>query len=164
MHTHHLHAASQYSLPGMCHSRFAGVQSFTHRNELFQFDADVKKVNLGLCCQVGVLTRHILDDGRGFARSKVFKHGHEEATGRTSSIGQHNLCVSTLLLPCWLPPVTAEPRAAASVASIWTEDNICAAYQCIDYARAPCHAVQTQPACCNNYCVVTFWKPWLSRL
>ena len=44
--------------------------------------------------QVGVLTRHILDDGRGFARSKVFKHGHEEATGRTSSIGQHNLCVS----------------------------------------------------------------------
>ncbi len=47
--------------------------------------------------QVGVLTRHILDDGRGFARSKVFKHGHEEATGRTSSIGQHNLCVSSLL-------------------------------------------------------------------
>ena len=46
--------------------------------------------------QVGVLTRHILDDGRGFARSKVFKHGHEEATGRTSSIGQHNLCVSKL--------------------------------------------------------------------
>jgi len=52
---------------------------------------------LGVPLQVGVLTRHILDDGRGFARSKVFKHGHEEATGRTSSIGQHNLCVSSLL-------------------------------------------------------------------
>ncbi len=52
---------------------------------------------LGVTLQVGVLTRHILDDGRGFARSKVFKHGHEEATGRTSSIGQHNLCVSSLL-------------------------------------------------------------------
>ena len=25
---------------------------------------------------------------------QVFKHGHESATGRTSSIGQHNLCVS----------------------------------------------------------------------
>ena len=50
-----------------------------------------------LLAQVGVLTRHILDDGRGFARSKVFKHGHEEATGRTSSIGQHNLCVSRQL-------------------------------------------------------------------
>ena len=54
-------------------------------------------------CQVGVLTRHILDDGRGFARSKVFKHGHEEATGRTSSIGQHNLCVSTLPLAPYPP-------------------------------------------------------------
>ena len=31
--------------------------------------------------QVGVLTRSILDDGRGLARSKVFKHGHEEDTG-----------------------------------------------------------------------------------
>ena len=45
---------------------------------------------------VGVLTRSMLDDGRGAARSKVFKHGHEESTGRTSSIGQHNLCVRDL--------------------------------------------------------------------
>ncbi|KAL6758071.1 GTP binding protein [Haematococcus lacustris] len=35
----------------------------------------------------------MLDDGRGLARSKVFKHAHEEATGRTSSIGQHTLCL-----------------------------------------------------------------------
>lgn len=28
-----------------------------------------------------MLTRSVLDDGRGFARSKVFKHGHEESTG-----------------------------------------------------------------------------------
>lgn len=34
-----------------------------------------------------------MDDGRGLARSKVFKHGHEASTGRTSSIGQHNLCL-----------------------------------------------------------------------
>lgn len=44
---------------------------------------------------VGVLTRHILDDGRGYARSRVFKHSHEEATGRTSSIGQHNLVLDS---------------------------------------------------------------------
>jgi GTPase len=25
----------------------------------------------------------------------VFKHHHEEATGRTSSIGQHNLCLDS---------------------------------------------------------------------
>lgn len=63
-----------------------------------------------------MLTRHILDDGRGFARSKVFKHGHEEATGRTSSIGQHNLCVSTLPLA----PYPPHPAARTRVASIRT--------------------------------------------
>lgn len=41
---------------------------------------------------VGVLTRGVLDDGRGAARSKVFRHPHEEATGRTSSVSQHNVC------------------------------------------------------------------------
>lgn len=55
--------------------------------------AVIGNVDSGKSTMVGVLTRSILDDGRGFARSKVFKHGHEEATGRTSSIGQHNLCV-----------------------------------------------------------------------
>jgi small GTP-binding protein len=35
---------------------------------------------------VSTLTNKILDDGRGFARSKVFKHKHEQETGRTSSI------------------------------------------------------------------------------
>lgn len=50
-------------------------------------------VGAGKSTMVGVLTRSMLDDGRGAARSKVFKHGHEESTGRTSSIGQHNLCV-----------------------------------------------------------------------
>lgn len=57
--------------------------------------AIIGNVDSGKSTMVGVLTRHILDDGRGFARSKVFKHGHEEATGRTSSIGQHNLCLDS---------------------------------------------------------------------
>jgi len=46
----------------------------------------------------------VLDDGRGLARSKVFKHEHEGVTGRTSSIGQHNLCVSARL---WKVPSIA---------------------------------------------------------
>jgi GTPase len=29
------------------------------------------------------------------AGSQVFKHHHEESTGRTSSIGQHNLCLDS---------------------------------------------------------------------
>ncbi|KAJ9515779.1 hypothetical protein QJQ45_008684, partial [Haematococcus lacustris] len=52
--------------------------------------AVIGNVDSGKSTLVGVLTRSMLDDGRGLARSKVFKHAHEEATGRTSSIGQHN--------------------------------------------------------------------------
>ena len=44
---------------------------------------------------MGVLTRGVLDDGRGAARSKVFRHAHEESTGRTSSIGQHCVCLDS---------------------------------------------------------------------
>jgi GTPase len=57
--------------------------------------AIIGNVDSGKSTMVGVLTRSILDDGRGLARSKVFKHSHEEATGRTSSIGQHNLCLDS---------------------------------------------------------------------
>ncbi|GAB4820818.1 hypothetical protein N2152v2_007864 [Parachlorella kessleri] len=57
--------------------------------------AIIGNVDSGKSTMVGVLTRSILDDGRGLARSKVFKHGHEEDTGRTSSIGQHTLCLGS---------------------------------------------------------------------
>ena len=36
---------------------------------------------------VGVLSKCVLDDGRGLMRGKVLQHGHELNTGRTSSIG-----------------------------------------------------------------------------
>mmetsp|Transcript_6842 Transcript_6842/g.11648 ORF Transcript_6842/g.11648 Transcript_6842/m.11648 type:complete len:619 (-) Transcript_6842:561-2417(-) len=55
--------------------------------------AIIGNVDSGKSTLVGVLTRTMLDDGRGLARSKVFKHSHEEETGRTSSIGQHNMCL-----------------------------------------------------------------------
>jgi GTPase len=57
--------------------------------------AIIGNVDSGKSTMVGVLTRSVLDDGRGSARSKVFKHGHEESTGRTSSIGQHNLILDS---------------------------------------------------------------------
>ena len=55
-----------------------------HSQHIYHAFASCKGLicHLGLCSQVGVLTRHILDDGRGFARSKVFKHGHEEGNGQ----------------------------------------------------------------------------------
>ena len=76
--------------------------------------AVIGNVDSGKSTMVGVLTRSILDDGRGFARSKVFKHGHEEATGRTSSIGQHNLCVR----PCWGAGAAWHPRGHALQARV----------------------------------------------
>lgn len=38
---------------------------------------------------IGVLTGGSMDNGRGLARSRVFMHKHESATGRTSCISQH---------------------------------------------------------------------------
>lgn len=50
--------------------------------------AVIGNVDSGKSTLVGVLTKGIMDDGRGFARSKVFNFGHELSNGRTSSIGQ----------------------------------------------------------------------------
>lgn len=41
-----------------------------------------------------MLTTNILDDGRGLARAKMFRHPHEIATGRTSSVGESLVCVN----------------------------------------------------------------------
>jgi translation elongation factor EF-Tu-like GTPase len=45
-------------------------------------------VDAGKSSFVGVITRGVLDNGRGYARSFVFKHKHEQETGRTSSSSQ----------------------------------------------------------------------------
>ena len=49
--------------------------------------ATIGNVDAGKSTLVGVLTRDFLDDGRGKARSVLFRHAHEKATGRTSAIG-----------------------------------------------------------------------------
>lgn len=50
--------------------------------------AVIGNVDSGKSTMVGVLTKCIMDDGRGSARQKVFNFSHEAANGRTSSIGQ----------------------------------------------------------------------------
>ena len=50
--------------------------------------AVIGNVDSGKSTLVGVLTKGIMDDGRGSARLKVFNFSHEAANGRTSSIAQ----------------------------------------------------------------------------
>lgn len=58
---------------------------------------DIIELRLSMCGNVdsgkstltSVLTRGCRDDGRGFARSFVFRHRHEQDTGRTSSVSEH---------------------------------------------------------------------------
>jgi GTPase len=47
----------------------------------------VGNVDSGKSTSLGVLTKGVLDDGRGKARVNLFKHKHEIESGRTSSIG-----------------------------------------------------------------------------
>lgn len=49
--------------------------------------AVVGNVDAGKSTLLGVLTHGELDNGRGFARMKLFRHKHEMETGRTSSVG-----------------------------------------------------------------------------
>eukprot|EP01002_Notosolenus_urceolatus_P014734 NODE_651_length_1881_cov_16.310590_g523_i0.p1 GENE.NODE_651_length_1881_cov_16.310590_g523_i0~~NODE_651_length_1881_cov_16.310590_g523_i0.p1 ORF type:complete len:597 (-),score=148.87 NODE_651_length_1881_cov_16.310590_g523_i0:91-1764(-) len=48
-------------------------------------------VDSGKSTLVGVLTRGMLDNGRGLVRAKVFRHRHELETGRTSAISEQLL-------------------------------------------------------------------------
>ncbi|KAJ1569776.1 Short integuments 2, mitochondrial [Nowakowskiella sp. JEL0078] len=49
--------------------------------------AVVGNVDAGKSTLLGVLTKDLLDDGRGKARVNLFKHKHEIESGRTSSVG-----------------------------------------------------------------------------
>lgn len=44
-------------------------------------------VDAGKSTLLGVLTHGELDNGRGTARQKLFRHKHEMESGRTSSVG-----------------------------------------------------------------------------
>uniref|UniRef100_A0AC34FGV8 Tr-type G domain-containing protein n=1 Tax=Panagrolaimus sp. ES5 TaxID=591445 RepID=A0AC34FGV8_9BILA len=49
--------------------------------------AVVGNVDAGKSTLLGVLTHNTLDDGRGLARQRLFRHKHEFESGRTSSVG-----------------------------------------------------------------------------
>ena len=49
--------------------------------------AVVGNVDAGKSTLLGVLTHSELDNGRGHARQKLFRHKHEMESGRTSSVG-----------------------------------------------------------------------------
>lgn len=49
--------------------------------------AVVGNVDAGKSTLLGVLTHGELDNGRGTARMKLFRHKHEMESGRTSSVG-----------------------------------------------------------------------------
>lgn len=50
--------------------------------------ATIGNVDSGKSTLVGVLTKCVLDDGRGYARQLVFNFDHEKQNGRTSSVTQ----------------------------------------------------------------------------
>jgi GTPase len=51
----------------------------------------IGSVDSGKSTITGVLSKDVLDDGRGSARSLVMRHPHEIKTGRTSSIVAHHI-------------------------------------------------------------------------
>ncbi|CAI9739515.1 GTP-binding protein 1-like [Octopus vulgaris] len=69
------------------------VSEFLLRKKVAQQDfmeirvAVVGNVDAGKSTLLGVLTHGELDNGRGIARQKLFRHKHEMVSGRTSSVG-----------------------------------------------------------------------------
>lgn len=49
--------------------------------------AVVGNVDAGKSTLLGVITHGELDNGRGHARQRLFRHKHEMESGRTSSVG-----------------------------------------------------------------------------
>ena len=54
----------------------------------------IGSVDAGKSSLISVLVNKKLDDGRGLARQKIFRHQHEKESGRTSSISSHYLKVN----------------------------------------------------------------------
>lgn len=61
----------------------------------------VGNVDAGKSTLLGVLTHGELDNGRGLARQKLFRHKHEAETGRTSSVGNDILGFDSVG-ECWI--------------------------------------------------------------
>ena len=69
-------------------STYCRKHHLTELNRIFfPSVAVVGNVDAGKSTLLGVLTHGELDNGRGFARQKLFRHKHEMESGRTSSVG-----------------------------------------------------------------------------
>ncbi|KAF6761285.1 GTP-binding protein 1 [Ephemerocybe angulata] len=90
--------------------------------------AVVGNVDSGKSTTLGVLTRGVLDDGRGKARVGLFRHKHELETGRTSSVGMEILGFAPSgqpILPNAVP--TADPDTVRREKLGWEEISLQAA-------------------------------------
>jgi len=85
------------SLPKELQHLHASVLEIIHCNVIFlDRVAVVGNVDAGKSTLLGVLTHGELDNGRGFARQKLFRHKHEMESGRTSSVGNDILGFDSL--------------------------------------------------------------------
>lgn len=76
----------------------------------------VGNVDAGKSTLLGVLTHGELDNGRGFARQKLFRHKHEMESGRTSSVGNDILGFDQEGKVSLVYPLQFVYRAAGSLA------------------------------------------------
>lgn len=67
--------------------------------------AVVGNVDSGKSTLLGVLSKGVLDNGRGLARLNVFRHKHEVETGRTSDISKEILGFNDAAQPVNYSPV-----------------------------------------------------------
>ncbi|KAL1715862.1 P-loop containing nucleoside triphosphate hydrolase protein [Schizophyllum commune] len=81
--------------------------------------AVVGNVDSGKSTTLGVLTRGVLDDGRGSARVGLFRHKHEIETGRTSSVGMEILGFGPDGQP--ILPQSTDPKAVHREKLGWDE-------------------------------------------
>ncbi|KAH7108077.1 P-loop containing nucleoside triphosphate hydrolase protein [Auriculariales sp. MPI-PUGE-AT-0066] len=90
--------------------------------------AVVGNVDAGKSTTLGVLTRGALDDGRGRARIGLFRHLHEQQSGRTSSVGMEILGFNAQSVPI-LPPAStsSDPDVIRREKLSWAEISIEAA-------------------------------------
>uniref|UniRef100_A0A8C2ZFI8 GTP-binding protein 1 n=1 Tax=Cyclopterus lumpus TaxID=8103 RepID=A0A8C2ZFI8_CYCLU len=87
--------ASAATVRSMCEQVDADLITLRERNEAAGLVRDyLIRRRMGTCTVpiamstlLGVLTHGELDNGRGFARQKLFRHKHEMESGRTSSVG-----------------------------------------------------------------------------
>ncbi|KAF1379371.1 hypothetical protein PFLUV_G00175370 [Perca fluviatilis] len=79
--------ASAATVRSMCEQVDADLITLGAAMRLPVWVAVVGNVDAGKSTLLGVLTHGELDNGRGFARQKLFRHKHEMESGRTSSVG-----------------------------------------------------------------------------